>query len=48
MGKLLIGSKELLRGHKIMSHRGSCHESDKPDDVAGAEVEQSHCGGEHG
>lgn len=44
MDKLLISSKELLKGNKIMSHSGHCHERDKSDGVEGAEVEQS-CSG---
>lgn len=45
MDKLLISSKELLKGNKIMSHSGNHGERDKSDGIEGAEVEQSHCGG---
>lgn len=44
MDKLLISSKEHLKGNKIMSHSGNHHERDKSDGVEGAEVGQS-CSG---
>lgn len=44
MDKLLISSKEYLKGNKIMLYSGNYYERDKFDGVEGVEVGQS-CSG---